>query len=174
MILGIDIDDTITCTTETIKKYLKKKYPEYDEYKKLPRKEYIRFLKRNMKEMRSEYKLKEGVKEAFDYFHKNDFRIIIITARNNKYYRGSKLDTIKYLSDHGLVCDKIFFNKPKKGKTAFKEHVDLFIDDKESVLDGVSKYEIKCLCMRDSAKYPSFHNWYEIIEYIKKEDKHGR
>ena len=174
MILGIDIDNTITCTKEVIKEYLKKEYPLYDDYKLLPKKEYIRFLKKNMKKMRSEYVLKEGVKEAFDYFHQNNFHIIIITARNNKYYRESKLDTIKYLCDHGLIYDKIFFNKPKKGKTAFKEHVDLFIDDKEAVLDGVSKYGIKCLCMRDSSKYPSFHNWYEIVDYIKKEVKHGR
>lgn len=174
MIIGIDIDDTITCTTPVIKEYLQKEYPGYDDYKELPKREYLRFLKKNMKKMRGEYKLKEGVKEAFDYFNKHDFQIIIITARNNKYYHESILDTIKYLEDHGLVYDKIFFNKPKKGKIAFREHVDFFIDDKESVLDGVSKYGIQCLCMRDSSNYPSFHNWYEIIEYIKKEGNHGR
>ena len=93
MIIGVDIDDTITYTTKTIKKYLKQEYPDYDEYKLLPRKQYIRFLKKYMKQMRSEYELKEGVKEAWDYFRENHYKIIFITARNNKYYRKSNQDT---------------------------------------------------------------------------------
>ena len=51
--------------------------------------------------------------------------------------------------------------------------MDLFIDDKEQVLDGVYSYGITCLCMGHSEKYLSFDNWYQILDYIK-EEYHGR
>ena len=173
MIIGVDIDDTITYTTKTIKKYLKQEYPDYDEYKLLPRKQYIRFLKKYMKQMRSEYELKEGVKQAWDYFRENHYKIIFITARNNKYYRKSNQDTLEYLQQNGLFYDKIYFNEPKKGRRAHKNHVDIFIDDKESILDNMASYKVKCICMGKSSKYPSFDNWYQIIEYLK-EENNGR
>ena len=173
MIIGVDIDDTITYTTKTIKKYLKQEYPDYDEYKLLPRKQYIRFLKKYMKQMRSEYELKEGVKEAWDYFRENHYKIIFITARNNKYYRKSNQDTLEYLQQNGLFYDKIYFNEPKKGRRAHKNHVDIFIDDKESTLDNMASYKVNCIYMDKSSKYPSFDNWYQIIEYLK-EENNGR
>ena len=119
--------------------------------------------------MRSKYELVAGVREAFNYFHENNDKIVIITARNNKYYHGSIKDTLAFLSQNNLKYDKIYFKQSKKGKKAYKENIDLFIDDKEQVLDNVSKYGIKCLCMNQSSKYPSFQNWYEILEYLKKE-----
>ena len=33
MILGIDIDDTITNTSKVVNKYLRQEYPEYDKIK---------------------------------------------------------------------------------------------------------------------------------------------
>ena len=173
MILGIDIDDTITDTSGTVKKYLKKDYPDYDHYKLLPKREYKRFLKKYIKQMRWEYQLKDGVKEAWQFFLENHFKIIIITARNREFYKDNMKDTVQFLKDHGIVYDKIYFKQKKKGKVAYKEHVDLFIDDKESVLDHVSKYGIECLCIGKSNRYLSFDNWYQIIDYIK-EVYHGR
>lgn len=173
MILGIDIDDTITNTSKTVREYLKAEYPDYDEYKKLPRKEYRKFLKKNLDKMRNEYTLKEGVKEAWEYFKENNFDIIIITARSNKFSRNNIKNTIKFLERHNIWYDKIYFKQAKKGKKAFKNHVDLFIDDKEQVLDGVYSYGITCLCMGHSEKYLSFDNWYQILDYIK-EEYHGR
>lgn len=51
---------------------------------------------------------------------------------------------------------------------AKKEHIDIFIDDKETVLDNVAKYNITCLCMGTSNRYSMFANWLEIIDYMKK------
>lgn len=167
MILGIDIDDTITYTRKTILKYRKMVYPNLNDNDLLPNKEYKKFLRKYMKDMRREYEIREGVKEAWQYFKDNNFKIIIITARSNKYYHRSIKDTIDFLDKNGIFYDKIYFNKVKKGKKAFKEHVDLFIDDNELVLDNVSKYGIKVLCRGKSDKYPSCEDWYQIINYIK-------
>ena len=172
MILGIDIDDTITNTSEVVQKYLKEEYPYYDESHLLSRKEYKKFLKKYIKKMRNDYGLKEGIQEAWAYFQEHHFKIIIITARNKKYDRDNLKNTIAFLKQNGLFYDKIYFKKVKKGKTAYKERVDLFIDDKENVLDEVSSYGINCICMGNSKKYQSFCNWHQVLQYIK-EEYHG-
>ena len=46
MILGIDIDDTITNTSIVVNKYFKQEYPEYPNRHLLPKKEYKKFLKK--------------------------------------------------------------------------------------------------------------------------------
>ena len=172
MILGIDIDDTITNTSKVVNKYLHEAYPNCRNYHLLSKKEYKQFLKKYIKLMRDEYELKEGVKEAWEYFKNNNFKIIIITARNNRFDRENIKNTIAFLNKNGLFYDKIYFRQVKKGKKAYKEHVDLFIDDKEKVLDGVSSYNIRCICMGDSLKYKCFSNWFQIIDFIK-EEYHG-
>ncbi len=173
MILGIDIDDTITYTRKTILKYRKIAYPKLNDTDLLSNREYKKFLRKYMKDMRKEYAIREGVKEAWQYFKDNNFKIIIITARSNKYYRKSIKDTIAFLKEHNIFYDKIYFKQYKKGKKAFKEHIDLFIDDKESVLENVSKYGINVLLRGQSDKYQSCENWYQIIDYIK-EGKYGQ
>lgn len=173
MILGIDIDDTITNTSKVVNKYLKQEYPEYDDRKLLSKKEYAKFLKKYIKQMRDEYELKDGVKSAWKYFRENHFKIIIITARNNKYDRKNIKNTKSFLKKNGLFYDKIYFKQIKKGKKAYKEQVDLFIDDKERVLDEVALYGIHVVCMGESSKYPSFQDWHQLLDYIK-EVNNGR
>ena len=172
MILGIDIDNTITDTNKTVRKYLKQEYPLYEDYKSLPKEEYENFLKKNLKEMRKEYKIKAGVKEAWSYFKKNNFKIIIITARDNEFDDNNIQDTINFFKTYDLFYDKIYFKVQNKGAIACKEKVDLFIDDKETNLDDVALYNISCICLGKSSKYPSFTNWYTLLEYIK-EVNHG-
>lgn len=173
MILGIDIDDTITNTSKVVNKYLRQEYPEYDNRKLLSKKEYQKFLKKHIRQMRDEYELKDGVKTAWEYFKENHFKIIIITARNNKYDRNNIKNTKAFLKKNGLFYDKIYFRQIKKGRKAYKEHVDLFIDDKERVLDNVALYQIPGVCMGISSKYQSFSNWYQLLDYIK-EVNNGR
>ncbi len=173
MILGIDIDDTITNTSIVVNKYFKQEYPEYPNRHLLPKKEYKKFLKKYIKIMRDEYELKEGVKEAWEYFKNNYFKIIIITARSNKYDKNNIKNTLAFLKNYGLFYDKIYFRETKKGKKAYKEHVDLFIDDKESVLDNISLYGITGVCMGKSNNYQSFDNWDQLLKYIK-EGNYGR
>ena len=116
MILGIDIDDTITNTSKVVNKYLQEAYPNCRNYHLLSKKEYKQFLKKYIKLMRDEYELKEGVKEAWEYFKNNNFKIIIITARNNRFDRDNIKNTIAFLNKNGLFYDKIYFRQVKKRK----------------------------------------------------------
>lgn len=168
MIIGIDIDDTITKTSLLIKKYLKEFDSSYDNYHNLSRKKYNQFLYKYIDLICKNCQLQNGVKEAFAYFNKMHYTIVIVTARNNKHSKNNIQNTLDYLALNNLKYDKIYFKKEKKGKILVKNGVDLFIDDKEEVLDEVSKYNISCIKFGlTKSKYKTFDDWFKIVEYVK-------
>ena len=118
------------------------------------------------------------MQEAFRYLHDKGYKIIIITARNNKYHADVISDTIFYLHKYNLWYDEIIFEeKNNKGDKAHKYHVDVFIDDKESNLDDINKYGIECLRFTtdNNSKYKIVKNWNEVIAYFKsREVNYGR
>ncbi len=179
MIIGIDIDNTITNTFEASLKYLKIFDNNYDDWHKLPIDRKNQFLKLYIDNIMQEATLKDGVNDAFNYFKELNYKIILITARNNKHSLNTKDITIKYLEEHHLIYDKIIFdddNLNDKGSIAQKENINLFIDDKDLNLDSVSKYGIECLKftypddLEKNNKYKTFTSWYDIIEYIKRKE----
>lgn len=170
--IGIDIDDTITETTITGNKYVKIFNSSYKDYHDLPEDKYYQFLNLYLSEIIMNNTLKSGVKEAFEFLHKNNYKIIIITARNNIYTPNAKELTIKFFEQQGLKYDKIIFDDLKtedKGIPAKENNVDIFIDDKEEVLDKVASVGIKCIRFANTknSKYQTFNSWLEIIEYLK-------
>ncbi len=170
--IGIDIDDTITETTLTGNKYLNKFDSSYNNYHDLPKEKYYEFLNLFLADITKNNTLKPDVLEAFDFLHKNDYKIVIITARNNLYVPKIKELTIDFLKNKNLKYDKIIFDDFKienKGIQAKENNVDIFIDDKEEVLDKVACEGIECLRFTSAknSKYKAFDNWKSIIEYLK-------
>lgn len=167
-VIGIDIDSTITQTGKKAHEYLKEYAPGYKLVRDLPKDKQDEFLDLYEGKIHETCELKDGVKEAFEYLKKNKYKIIIITARNKTHCKKQKSITKKYFKNHGLNYDKILFNKEYKGASAYKNKCEIFIDDKESNLEDISKYGIECLKIGEkSSKYQSFNDWYEIIEYLK-------
>ncbi|MBE6154229.1 MAG: hypothetical protein E7163_01460 [Firmicutes bacterium] len=168
MVVGIDIDDTISDTSLSAAKYLTKYNNKVLDYHNLSLEDYDEFAKLYIENIMSEAPLKEGVKEAFEYLHNKEYTIIIITARNLKYSDNIYDITKEYLKTNRLKYDKILFDREKKGLDANNLGVDIFIDDKERVLDDVSKYGIDCIRItRDkNSKHKTFINWFDIIKYI--------
>lgn len=169
MVIGIDIDSTITSTGKKTRECLKKFAPEYDDYHKLPdakRKEFLDLYEGFIHET---CELKDGVKEAFDYFNKSGYKIIIITARDYKHCPNQEEITKEYFSSHNLKYDRIIFNQTNKGKCAYLNNVSIFFDDKEENLDEINSYGIECIrfTTKNDSKYKTFSNWYDIIEYVK-------
>lgn len=169
MVLGIDIDSTITATGEKTRECLKQYAPEYDDYHKLPEDKYEEFLYIYGEYIHKTCELKPGVKEAFEYFNKNGYKIIIITARNCERCNREEEITKDYFKRHNLKYDKIIFDMTKKGKRAYENGVSIFFDDREENLDDVSSYGIECIrfTTKNDSKYKTFSNWYDIIEYVK-------
>lgn len=169
MIIGIDIDDTITDTSIVANKYLTLFSRNYQDYHELPQEKYYDFLNEYQAEIVKNNILKEGCQEAFKYLKENGWKIIIITARSSEFDSRIEKLTKEFLANNNLIYDKIIFNAIEKGTIASSEHLSIFIDDKEEVLDDVNKFNITCLRFTQKAsKYKTFNNWYDIIEYIKK------
>lgn len=168
MIIGIDIDNTITDTAKKAAECLKEFNPSYKDYHDLPIELYNEFMLKYISYITSTCNLKDGVKEAFDYLREKNYQIIIITARSHDYKNDIKEITLNYLKTHELFYDKIIFDKTEKGECAKENHIDIFIDDKESVLDDMNRHKIECIHIGDeNSKYKSFTSWCEILEYIK-------
>lgn len=174
MILGIDIDDTITETTITGNKYITKFDNSYKSYHELPQDKYFKFLKLYLEDIVKNNTLKDGVKEAFDYFRNIGCKIIIITARNNTHSPKIKDLTKEFLDKNNLQYDKLVFddlNTGDKSYLAIENKIDIFIDDKEIILDKISEATKSIECIRftsdKNSKHKTFNNWFDIIEYIK-------
>lgn len=169
MILGIDIDDTIAKTSLEALKCLKEYEPTYNNHRDLPSKKYNDFMAKYVERIMAEEELFEGVKEAFDYFNSKGYSVIFITARNNAFSNKVIKITKEYLKKYDIKYDSIIFDQIKKGCKAKENKVDIFIDDKEEVLENVNSYGIECIRFTNEmdSKFKIFNSWHQIIEYLK-------
>lgn len=173
MNIGIDIDDTITETSLIGNKYITKFDSNYKDYHDLPQKKYFEFLNRYLQDIVRNNIIKAGVKEAFEFFRSKGYKIIFITARNDIHTPNIKKLTKEFLDKNNIFYDKLIFddsNTGDKSKLTQENNIDIFIDDKEIVLDKIaSSSNIECIRFTSdkNSKYKTFNNWYDIIEYIK-------
>lgn len=172
MIIGIDLDDTIVKTSLEALKRLKEYAPNYNNHRDLPPNKYKEFMTKYVEVIMENEELFDGVKEAFDYLNSKGYKVIFITARNNTFSENIMDITTKYLKKNGFKYDSIVFNQNKKGSTAKENNVDIFIDDKEEVLEEVSRYGIECIRFTNKmdSKFKTFNNWDQIIEYLKSKE----
>ncbi len=175
MVIGIDIDNTITNTHTTTMKYLAQYDKSCLDWHTLPYTKQAEFLTLYSDNILSECSLKDYVSEALNYLHNNGYKLIFITARSNRYSPNITTITQNYFAKYNIPYDDLIFNadyNTSKGEIAHQNKVSLFIDDKEENLDTIAKYNIECLkfispnSKKSSSKYKTFTNWHDIIEYI--------
>jgi len=107
MTIGIDIDDTITDTTLNANKYVRIYEPNLkNDYHTLSKEKYEDFRMQYQREISRTNPLKEGVKEAFDYFSSHSIKIIIITTRDKHYASDIDEISINHLNSNGLKFAK--------------------------------------------------------------------
>lgn len=166
MNIGIDIDDTITNTWETLMPICAKKFnttinklktlpPYYGIIKELTSLEEYLKLMRECEEIMQEIPLKENVKEILDKLKEEENKIIFITARGEPYDNPYKM-TKDYLDKFSIPYDKIIINAQSKG----------------IVCKDVSKKGIEVLMMETyfnekEKEFIHMKNWNQIYEYIK-------
>lgn len=179
MIIGIDIDNTISNTSSAALEYLKK-YPELniDNFEDFNNPLAVEFLNKYIDLIQKKVTLKDHVKESFDRLNENGIKIVLLTARGYRIKYDYQKYTKDLLDNNNIKYDKIVYKSYPKGKDAFKEKIDLFIDDKENNLDDVAKYNIKCIRFSDDknikSKYKVFNDWRILTDYIIKEVLNGR
>lgn len=177
MTIGIDIDDTITNTSEYANNVLKKykKYSYAKDYHDLKQKDKFDFLKANVYEIHQNCLVKDNVVEVLKWLKDNNWRIVLITARGNGQFYEKNLakriidSTIDYLEENSIIYDKIVFNQFLKSDACVEENVDIYIDDKEYILDDVAKKGIRTLKsgnISEKSKHQVVSSWLEIKDVI--------
>lgn len=172
MTIGIDIDDTITYTTIYANNLLKNdsQFNYVSDYHDLSVDDYKLFINKYIEKIYDSVPLKEDVVEVLQKWHNEGKKIIFITARgrDNEDLVFSK--TAFYFNKNNIIYDEIIFKQKTKYEACKKNNIDIFIDDKEEVLDEISAHNIKTLRIANdsNSNHKIVKTWKEIYEYVKR------
>ncbi len=194
MIIGIDIDDTITDTYEVLVNYsqeyminvLKKepimKHGSCDEayYTRYlygwNNNEDIEFLKEYYEIVMKEVKPKTLAVEYLQKLHNEGHKIVLITAR----WKAKEFDireiTKRWIEEHNIPYDKLIVNAENKLVAAKQENIDVFVDDTFKNCKMISDNCIKTYLMDsrtnrgfEDEKITRVYSWPHL--YMKLNDK---
>ena len=190
MRIGIDVDDTITNSWESLLPHysrlfkidentLRKSKPYYMSVKDLiTLDEYFDMILPIYDEVIPKVKLKDNVKEVINKLYEDGHHIIFITARGRGHTDPYK-QTKDYLDKHNIKYNKIIVNATNKAEVCQTENIDLFIDDSVRNCKIVSDIGIESLLFEtyynkeDETLY-HVKSWIEIYNYIKSRWENGR
>lgn len=191
MRIGIDIDDTITYSSDTFLEYAKK----YNKEKKidfeindntLDVKLSYGWNDKNLKEFLSKYLTtvlentdpKEDAIEIINRLKRDGNQIYFITARGYKEIDGDMYEvTKKWLDKHKFKYDQLIINSKVKLEECIKNKIDVFIDDSYSHCKSIKEelnipvYLFKTRYNKDidDKSIKKVNNWFEIYECLEKE-----
>ena len=165
MTIGIDIDDTITKTRETLEK-------EFGPYELIVQKiaegkkeEYLEY----MPKIFNNIAMYDNVLEVITLFKNKGYKLVSITARGSNNNPEMIPITDEFLKSNGFPFDKVVYAQEEKASACLDNTVDIFIDDNEIVLDEIAKYGIKTIRFSEhpvTSKHIVLHSWLEIRDYI--------
>lgn len=169
MNIGIDIDDTITETTKLANAILHYDYKDLsiNDYHDLNKNDFTNFCKLHILEIQKYMVLKDGVLEVLNYWHHKGYKIHIITARGSNNMEFLIPITEEFLKVNKIPYNSITFKKEKKGITCKNLNIDVFIDDKETVLDEVKNKNpnirtIRFLNKLENSKHETVRSWFQV------------
>jgi len=183
MKIGIDIDDTITETSEYLKVLISKYDKEYNyelssSIEKIMRgildtPKLQKFYHDHAVELIRGVKLKDDVKDTIDYLIQEGCEIYFITSRSDMYFGNAYKETKEYLDKNKIKYDKLLVGQGNKVKACEDEKIDIMIDDSISTCELINTKLGK-----DSLVYNSnlnieketnckrFSEWSELKDYI--------
>ncbi len=181
MRIGIDIDDTITNTYEYMTPYVCKKFNidieslegkngKYSEVYGIDKKEYFIFLKENFNKFAPLIPIKEDARKIINELKEKN-EIIIITARNEEYFKDVKNLCIKYLKKENILFDDIIVNAKNKGLICKENKIDILIDDSLENCVSAKENNIRCIMFdskinKNTNAFVRAHNWKEVKQII--------
>ncbi len=194
MIIGIDIDDTISDTYGCIFPYAQK-YTTEDLNKNIEiidkncfnhmyystahdwnEKEHKEFLDKYYQTILLNIKPKLFAVETINELKKQGHKIILITAR----FPSDKFDieelTIQWLKDNKINYDELIVNAQDKVEVARKKQIDIFVDDSIRNCEKVSEVQIETFIMDtiinvnyNNDKIKRIYSWPHFYQEIKKQ-----
>lgn len=178
MRIGIDIDDVITNTSETIEEYVMqhKNSNKIQEHMKEIMKgnpsnpEVIEFCIETYIEVFQRVKLKDNAKEVIQKLLDEGNEIYLITARgeNLEFLKGSEKITKEFLEDNNIKYNKIIFNAINKAQLCVDNQIDLMIDDSVEHCEDVKDIGIESIVFTSevnkniSTTVERVNNWLEL------------
>lgn len=170
MIIGIDIDDTLTETSSFANSLIDKDIKDYHE---LEKNELLKFVHENIENITMNVEVKKDAIEVLKRWKEKGWKIVFITARGDEEVAIFK--TLLYFKKHGIPFDKIVFKKDSKALRCKEEGVEVFIDDKEIVLNEVKEIGIKTIKMGGvSENHEVVNSWRELSDVIERMGENGR
>ena len=191
MIIGIDIDNTITEVQEQLNnaafeyaiklgKNIKNSENPFEDIKnngdtykkkfKFSYNELKYFLKNIQEEIINKAKPRDKAIETINRLRIEGHKIIIITARDSEFHDDPYLLSKNWLDKNNIEYDKLIVNAREKAPICKEEKINLFIDDQLNNCLDISKIGIKTIRIStDKKQYRdiiTFETWNEIYNYI--------
>lgn len=192
MIIGIDIDNTLTEVQEELNKaayeYAIKHGKKVDasiiledinnngefyrENFKFSYDELKYFLKDIQEEIINKAKPRENAVEIIRKLRSDGHKIYIVTARDSEFHDDPYTLSKVWLDKNNIEYDKIIVNARKKAPICIQENIDLFIDDQVNNCIEISKEGIQTIRISNDKQeiknILTIKNWKQIYEYIQK------
>ena len=140
--IGIDIDDTITNSSEVFIKYAKQYNKEHGIEFRIDTTQldvskafgwsddnYKEFVKTYLKEILTEAQPKEYAIDVIKRLQDEGHRIILITARHERELDDPYIFTKRWLELNNVNYDKLIVNSKKKAISCLENGVEIYIDD---------------------------------------------
>ena len=181
MNIGIDIDDTVTDTYETlvsllginygmnIDKVLKQKLS----YKTLKNMftDYNDFAAKNYKTMATIVPLKKDAVDVLKKLKEDGHKLIFISARNYEEYEDPYEISYEYLKRNGIPFDKLIVNAKDKSKQCILENIDVFLDDntqncKSVEHTGIRTFQFDTVLNSEITTLNKVKSWEEFYKKI--------
>ena len=191
MIIGIDIDNTITDTLPILKQYCKR-YNEEVLKRDEPineggfstfnlynwtKEENIDFCVRHLEEVVLQAKIKENAQEVIKKLKEEGNIIYIITARKKPEFNEPYKITERFLQDNGIVYDELVVGKAEKKQTCIDNKIDIMIDDEPQNINEISE-SIPVIAFDEIYNKTCFgknvikvNNWKQIYNIIKEMER---
>lgn len=137
MRIGIDVDEVITETVNSVKKYIEL----YDTAGEISSRmqEFIHgdlsnpsvrsFFERFSHSFFIEAEIKKDADRVIKKLFNENNEIYIVTARGENTFKGSQKITEDYLKKYGIPFTKIFWDSTDKVKICKENKIDVMIDD---------------------------------------------
>lgn len=182
--IGIDIDDTLTNTSELLTEMAYKYDKDYsnDNYiinsipalvRGLFDDEILnKFYIDHVIELGNNVKVKEDAKEVIDKLINDGHKIIFITARSNKFYPNAEEFNKEYLSINKINYNKLICGKSHKVETCKEEKIDIMFDDAVDTCESLNQNNIKGVVFTSNinkqreTKCDRVNSWKEVYTYI--------
>ena len=185
MVIGVDLDDTITNSFEDLMPFFAEyfgldlnyckennySYNNFPEELKDKKNEFVKYLQE--RKLLNKISVKENAIQVLKGLHELGCRIIIITSRNDSILPNAFLETKSFLEQNGITYDALYCEHDKH-KILLAEGVEMFIDDSIKGLiynKYVCKYHLlfsSVLNQKEESEFSRVSSWIEIREIVER------